>query len=118
LAIEGMFKTKLRSVVLEEKIMGKRLSYTPKSKIRAALRRLWLHSRERAAAIKRDGYTCQRCGRKQSKAKGKEFAVEVHHKEGVCNWEVLFAAVYEHLLCSSDKMETICKDCHSDIDQK
>jgi hypothetical protein len=32
--------------------MGKKLPYTPRSKVRAALRQLWLRSRERAAALK------------------------------------------------------------------
>ena len=92
--------------------MGKRLPYTPNSQIRSALRRLFLRSRERAAAIKRDSYTCQKCGGKQSRAKGKEFYVECHHKEGVCNWEALFAAIREYLLCDPENMETLCKDCH------
>lgn len=92
--------------------MGKRLEYTPNSKIRQALRQLFLRSRERANAIKRDGYTCQKCNRKQSKAKGKEFKVQVHHKENILNWEKLFDAVREYLLCSPDKMITYCEECH------
>ena len=95
-----------------ERIVGKKLQNTPRSRVRAALRALWLRSRERAAAIKRDSYTCQCCGRKQSKAKGKEFAVQVHHKEGIANWEYLIDEVYEHLLCHPDGLETMCKDCH------
>ena len=95
-----------------ERVMGKKLEYTPRSRVRAALRALWLRSRERAAAIKRDSYTCQCCGRKQSKAKGKEFAVQVHHKEGIANWEYLIDEVYEHLLCHPDNLITICPECH------
>ena len=92
--------------------MGRRLEYTPRSKIRAALRQLWLRSRERAAALKRDEYTCQCCGRKQSKAKGKEFSVQVHHKDGIANWETLIDLVYENLLCNPKFLETLCKKCH------
>ncbi len=92
--------------------MGKRLLSTPRSKIRSALRQLWLRSRERAAALKRDKYTCQGCNRKQSKAKGKEFAVEVHHKDGIPNWEAVIDAVYEHILCSPEHLETLCEECH------
>jgi 5-methylcytosine-specific restriction endonuclease McrA len=92
--------------------MGKKLPYTPNSMIRSALRKLWLRSRERAAALKRDGYKCQRCGRKQSKAKGKEVAVEVHHRDRVQNWPALIDAVREHLLCDPADLETICVDCH------
>ena len=92
--------------------MSKRLPYTPNSRIRAALRMLFLRSRERASAIKRDKYTCVKCGVKQSKAKGKEVKVECHHKEGVANWEKLFEAVRTYLLCSPEHLETLCKDCH------
>ena len=92
--------------------MGKRLPNTPRSQIRSALRRLFLRSRERAAALKRDGYTCQCCGVKQSKANGREVKVEVHHKDGVVNWTEIFDCVYEHLLCDPSKMETLCKECH------
>jgi len=92
--------------------MGKKLPYTPNSQIRSALRQLWLRSRERAAAIKRDNYTCQRCGGKQSKAKGREFKVEVHHKSGVENWQELYNAVRKHLLVDPEHLETLCPKCH------
>ncbi len=92
--------------------MSKKLEYTPNSKIKAALRKLWLRSRERAQAIKRDKYTCQRCGKKQSKARGSEVKVEVHHLDGVCNWDEIYAAIRKNLLCSPDKQTTLCKDCH------
>jgi len=96
--------------------MGKRLPNTPKSQIRSALRRLFLRSRERAARLKSDGYTCQRCGVKQSKAWGKEVFVEVHHKGGVANWDALFDAVYKHLLCSPEFLETLCSECHRKVE--
>ena len=91
--------------------MGKKLPYTPSSQIRTALRRLWLRSRERQAALKRDKYTCQRCGGKQSKAKGREFAVEVHHKSLV-SWEELVFTIRQYLLHNPDKLETLCLKCH------
>ena len=92
--------------------MSKRLPYTPNSQIRSALRKLFLRSRERTAAIKRDGYTCRCCGRKQSKAKGREIAVEVHHRDGIENWEALFEVVRTYLLCDPDQLETLCVECH------
>ena len=92
--------------------MGKKLPYTPNSQVRSALRKLFLRSRERAAAIRRDKYTCQACGVKQSRAKGKEVNVEVHHKEGILNWELLFEAVRFYLLCKPDDLITYCKECH------
>lgn len=92
--------------------MGKRLPYTPRSRIRSALRQLWLRSRERAAAIKRDNYTCQVCQRKQSKAKGREFDVQVHHKKGIGNWDEAINAMYYHILCDPKDLETLCEECH------
>lgn len=91
--------------------MPKKLPYTPNSQIKSALRRLFLRSRERAAALKRDKYTC-RCGAKQSRAKGKEVYVEVHHRKGVCNWPELYIAIRKYLLCSPADMETLCRECH------
>ena len=85
---------------------------TTNSQIRSALRQLFLRSRERAAAIKRDDYTCQICGRKQSRAKGKEVFVECHHVGDICNWQALFNAVREYLLCHPDNLVTLCKECH------
>jgi 5-methylcytosine-specific restriction endonuclease McrA len=85
---------------------------TPRSQVRSALRQLWLRSRERAAAIKRDKYTCQECGVKQSKAKGKEVKVEIDHLDGI-EWEQMLDYVYRHLLVSPDKLETVCKGCHA-----
>jgi 5-methylcytosine-specific restriction endonuclease McrA len=92
--------------------MGKRLLYTPNSKIRSALRMLFLRSRERGTAIKRDKYTCQKCGAKQSRAKGKEVFVEIHHEENILNWDKLFEAIRTYLLCDPAKMKTLCVDCH------
>ena len=91
--------------------MGKKLPTTPRSKVRSAIRQLWLRSRERAAALRRDGYTCQCCGKKQSKAKGKEFAVEVPHLDGI-EWEKILDYIYRHVLVDPGKLETLCKECH------
>jgi hypothetical protein len=96
--------------------MSRKLPYTPNSRIRSALRKLFLRSRERAAALKRDHYTCS-CGLKQSRAKGKEVFVEVHHLEGVCNWVALFEAVRKYLLCNPDLLETKCVECHKEAEK-
>jgi predicted HNH restriction endonuclease len=98
--------------------MSKKQPNTTRSQIRSALRRLFLRSRERAAALKRDGYTCQCCGGKQSRAKGKEFYVECHHKKGVENWDALFEAVYKYLLCDPEHLEVLCKECHEKETEK
>ncbi|HHT9146449.1 MAG TPA: hypothetical protein ACFYD4_12395 [Candidatus Wunengus sp. YC61] len=41
-------------------------------------------------------------------------AIECHHRDGVA-WEKLIDLVYEMLLCSPDKMVTMCKKCHDDL---
>ena len=87
-------------------------SQTPKSQIKSALRQLWLRSRERGAAVKRDENTCQKCGKKNSRAKGKEVYVEVHHLEGISNWDEIYEAIYKNLLTDADKLVCLCKECH------
>ena len=90
--------------------MGKKSLHTPRSRIRSALRQVFLRSRERAAVLKETSYTCS-CGLKQSKAKGREISVQVHHKSGIDNWDKIIDAVYEELL-NKDDMEVKCKACH------
>ncbi len=92
--------------------MGRRSESTPRGKVKEALRRLSLRSRERNAALRRDHYTCQICGTKKSVAKGREVQVEVHHIKGV-QWEVLIDIVYEMLLCHPADLVTMCKSCHN-----
>ena len=93
--------------------MGRKLPYTPNNKIKSALRQLWLRSRERAAAIKRDNYSCCRCGVKQSRKKGFEQKVEVHHKNsGIENWEEIYKVIRKHLLVNEAELETLCPECH------
>lgn len=89
----------------------KKTDKTPKSKIVAAIRLLWLRSQERAAAIKRDGYACQRCGAKQSKAKGREVKVEVHHIDGI-EWYDVANIIAERILQTPDRLMTLCHECH------
>ena len=92
--------------------MGKKLPTTPRSRIRSALRQVWLRSRERAAAIKRENGCCERCGAKQSAAKGKEVKLQVHHKNGVL-WEELIDLVFRYLLCDPKDLEVLCEKCHA-----
>ena len=70
-----------------------------------------MRSRERASALKRDGYCCQGCGCKQSRAKGHEFKVEVHHLDGV-RWDEIVEYIYRHLLCDPSRLEVMCPACH------
>jgi len=94
--------------------MGKKLPTTPKSRVRAALRQLWLRSRERASALKRSGYTCECCGVKASAAKGREVKLEVHHLNGI-DWENLIDHFYKTLLCDPKHLMPLCKGCHDKL---
>ena len=91
--------------------MGKKLEYTPNSKIKAACRQLFLRSRERNNVLKRADYRCSRCGVKRSVAKAHPVQVEVHHKKGVLNWHELYKAFRDFLL-NEEHMEPLCKGCH------
>jgi 5-methylcytosine-specific restriction endonuclease McrA len=92
--------------------MGKRLEITPNSQIKAAVHRLWLRSRERAAALKRDKRTCQCCSAKASVAKGREQKVEVHHLNGI-DWSKITEYIRRHVLTDPKNLQTLCPDCHS-----
>jgi 5-methylcytosine-specific restriction endonuclease McrA len=77
---------------------------TPPSRIRSVLRRaIWLYSRERAEAMKRDGRKCRACGSKEQ--------LEVHHLDGSGIDEII-ELIYKTLLCNPDRLVTLCKTCH------
>lgn len=98
--------------------MRKKSSYTPRSRIRSALRgQLWLRSRERAAALKIAGRKCEACGVKASEAKGKEQKVEVHHREGI-DWEKVIDIIYDRILIDPKGLIVLCKKCHKQIHKK
>jgi 5-methylcytosine-specific restriction endonuclease McrA len=89
--------------------MGKKLPYTPASRITTGIRRVWTRSRERAKVLKKAKYTCCQCGAKKSRAKGKEVYVEVHHKKKI-DWKKIVEYVRKEVL---DKpQECLCKKCH------
>lgn len=92
--------------------MGKRLPTTPRSRIKAAIRQVWLRSRERAAALKRTGYCCAHCGKHQSKVKGKECTLEVHHQLGI-DWDGVVDLIIERVLQDPEFLVPLCKECHA-----
>ena len=91
--------------------MGRKSPYSTNTAIKAALHRLWLRSRERALRLKIDGYCCQVCRVKQSKAKGKEVSVNVHHLDGI-RWDEMIEYIRAELLVRPERLETLCKNCH------
>ena len=92
--------------------MGKKQPNTPRSRIRSAIRQTWLRSRERAKVLKDAGYCCSKCGVKQSKAKGREVSIQVHHISGINIWNKVIDMIAQDILES--EQECLCKDCHND----
>lgn len=90
----------------------KKKPITPKSKVKAALRRLWLYSRERSEALKQQSKTCQKCGVVGTMAKDKEQKIEVHHIDGIDVWNEILELVYRKLLVPPDKLKCLCPECH------
>ena len=76
------------------------------------LRQIFLKSNERAEALKRDRYTCQICGKKQSTKKGQECKVNVHHTQGIDVWDDIIELIYKELLCDASQLQVLCVDCH------
>ena len=100
--------------------MGKRVPYTPTSRITAMCRVLWLRSRERAAAIKRESGCCQVCGAKgraKETCNGPKVALEVHH-ERPPSWERIHKVIREELLQEPEVLTVFCKSCHTGFHNK
>lgn len=89
--------------------MGKKQPNTPRSRIRAAIRQVWLRSRERAKSIKDAGRCCTDCGIKASVAKGKVVKLEVHHDPPI-EWNGIIDLIFDRVL--NVPQYPLCKDCH------
>lgn len=87
---------------------------TTRNRIKGELRRLFVKSTERSEAMKRDKYTCQICNKKQSKKKGFECKVEVHHINEI-DWDIIIDILQEKLLCDASLLQVLCVDCHKRI---
>lgn len=99
--------------------MKKNPEVTPNSTIVSGLRRMWMASRERGAAIKRDSNTCQVCGKKGSVAKGREVKTEVHHlQSGDINWERILRVLRAELYCPPNNLITLCREHHKECHEK
>jgi len=98
--------------------MGKRVEYTPKSRITSALRTVWMRSRERAAAIKQTNGHCVTCNAKQTSAKGRVVKLQVHHAYHRPNWDRIIKVVMEELLQTPDQLWPMCKGCHVELHEK
>ena len=90
---------------------------TPNSKIKAALRQLMLRSREQQYALKRDDRRCRVCDVKASQARGRVVKVECHHVDGV-KWKEIIEYIRAQLLVHPDKLMTLCKEHHDEVEEK
>ena len=70
--------------------------------------------------MKASGYSCNRCGVKQSKAKGREQKLEVHHARdgGIGNWEAIIDLIFSEILCDPSLLEVLCPECHRKIEDE
>ena len=93
--------------------MGRKLPNTPRSRIRTTLRRLWLYSRERAAAVKRAENRCEVCNALSKDRKGGTVTLEVHHNDMI-EWEKVLDYIQRHILVHPDGLTVFCKQCHED----
>lgn len=91
--------------------MGRKLPTTPRSRIKNAIRQVFLRSRERAAALKATGHRCAKCGIKASEAKGRVVKLQVHHVNGI-DWDGVVDLVYERVLAG--QMQPLCVSCHGE----
>jgi plasmid maintenance system antidote protein VapI len=109
LAKKGFDKDGLRLLQTINPIKKLKKDITPHSQVKSVLRQLFLRSRERNQALKNAGRRCQcGCNRKADK----DTVLEVHHKEGILNWDEIYNAIYENLLCSPEKLMVLTKECH------
>lgn len=92
------------------------MNETKKTIIVRHLRLLWLHSWERSEAMKHAHYSCELCGKKQSRKKGFKQKVEVHHKKGVGNWDKVVDAIREEILCDPAFLQVLCPECHGSME--
>lgn len=65
----------------------------------------WQELRE--FCFKRDNYTCQNCGDKNYKGRGKTIRIEAHH---IKNW-----SDYKDLRLDPDNIITLCYNCHKQV---
>ena len=97
----------------------KKRTETPRGLIVTTLRKLFMWSPERNAALARDDKTCQVCGKRESKAKGKECSIQVHHiQEGDINWDRIERVIRAELLCPAEMLICLCKEHHKECHQK
>ena len=89
---------------------------TTRAMVESKLRRyIWMQSRERAECKRRFKNTCQSCGAKGSRARGREVKdPDIHHINPVDFGPIIDLILDKEngLLCSPDNLIPLCKECH------
>lgn len=68
--------------------------------------------KQRAAALKRDNYTCTRCGY-VGKKRGRYWNVHVHHKRKIAWFVNIITGEVDYEGANHlDNLETLCQTCH------
>ena len=99
--------------------MSAKKPWTPRSRIRSAIRLLWMKSRERAKVLKDAEYRCSECNIKQTRAgkdKTKWVYLEVHHVSMIDVWNEIIDLIAKKILES--EQICLCKKCHHDLHEK
>lgn len=82
--------------------------------IRSMVRKLWMWSPERRAALKMYDNHCAECGVKASKSKSHPVVLEVHHVEPIAKAvEEIIRLFFAHILVPPDKLRPLCPSCHA-----
>ena len=95
--------------------MSRRIPQTPNSQIRSGFRSIWLRSRERAHALRAAHHCCERCGvkgRAKDTRNGPKQKLEVHHRDGIVDWDALVSLFRRRILPNPDRLEVLCPECH------
>lgn len=84
---------------------------TDRGKIVAAIRRIFMYSRERYQALKRAKGKCEECGA--------EGPLNCHHIDPIGeSWDDIINLIMERVLCPPDKLVCLCKECHAKVHGK
>ena len=99
----------------------KPLTATPVGRITAMLRKIWMWSPERAAAMRKaPRKICEECGcegvetKIQEEKTGKP-RLEIHHAEP-CDMTELAKLIHRRMFPGADKLDRLCQRCHIEVE--
>lgn len=77
--------------------------------LKAAFRKIWRWSKERREVLKRAGGKCEQCGKRKKDIVVDHVDPVVDPRVGFVGWD----AFYGRLFVPVDKMQGLCKTCHT-----